>query len=472
MKIKHLMAQSILLALGLVAVGTMGQVPASQVVNAASNIFQTPVYSERSNAVLNTRGVKGIENNHYTTGNATPKAYKVIAGTQAGSQWHTAFYLPSKTVTSANNPSGKKVSYFANAAPQGYTIDDAGNMYFAISRRNSNGASTGFMYQGYIMRIDAAGVNTLIKQPTLLRTNPNALGNHLRFSLIDGAFSSGGFAFDPATQKLKFFVAFNYGNKSQDQFLAKRPVQLATVNPNSLVREKTDSFYMYDRGSGHYNAASTLAFDRSGNFYTAAAASLTTTNGQAYILNQGQRSGNSYVVRQLGMSIKPVLANQLQGISIDHNRMYIASNSAYLSFDLNAYLSRANTPSAASSANSWMGLEVNQLAGARESENTVGHNGVKYMMMTTPNEVVMSKTPAPSNQPSTSGVQKMTGVVQIHYVKGYGIAIWAQPGKHPLTKKLAHGTSWKVFAKTTLNGKVWYNLGGNQWLDSKYAILK
>ncbi|MHA3065179.1 hypothetical protein [Lacticaseibacillus saniviri] len=473
MKLNRLITRSLVATLGLVTVGVLSAPNAVKTVTvqAASNIYQMPDYSARSNAVVNTRGVKGIENGKYLQGNATPKSYKVTAGTQAGSQWHTAFYLHNHDIVSANNPTGKKITYFANAAPQGFTMDDAGNMYFALSRRNANGASTGYLYQGYIMRLDTTAISMLMKNPTLLRTNPNALGNHMRFSIIDGSFSSGAFAFDPATQKIKFLVAYNFGNKSADQFLSNHPVQMATVNPTSLVREKTDKFYLYDAGSHHYSSPNTLAFDRNGNFYTAAAASLTTTNGLAYLLTQGVRQGNSYSVREMGMSIKPILANQLQGISIDHNRLYIASNSAYLSLDLNAYLSRAYTPSAASSANSWMNLEVNQLAGSRETENTVGSNGVKYIMMTTPNEVVMSK--APASQPSNNGkVQAIKGVIQVHYVKGYGIAVWKQPGKYPLAKKLAHGTSWKVFAKTTVNGHAWYNLGGNQWLDSTYAILK
>lgn len=460
-------------ALGLMAIGLLS-VPntvKADSVQPAQNIYQMPDYSERSNAFINTYGVKGVENGNYLEGNDTPKSYQVTTGTQAGSQWHTAFYLSKYDITSSNNPSGKSQRYIANDAPQGFTIDDAGNMYFALSQRSQSHTTSGYLYTGYIMRLDKTAISQLIKDPTLMRKNPNALGNHIRFSNNIPHFSSGAFAYDPYTQKIKFIVAYDYGNLTADQFLAKRPVQLVTVDPTSLALQKTDHFYLHDAGSGHYLNPSTLAFDRDGNFYSVAAARLTTTNGDAYLLTQGTRQGNSYKVHEMGMSIKPILAKQLQGISIDHNRLYIASNSAYLSLDLSAYLEHANTPSTAATANNWMKLEVNQLAGNREAENTVSSQGVTYMMMTTPNEVVMNKVPsAPSNNTDNTGkIEAYKGIVKIYYVPGYGIAIWRNPGQNPLSKKLAHGTSWLVFAKTTVNGQTWYNLGGDQWISGQYA---
>lgn len=65
------------------------------------------------------------------------------------------------------------------------------------------------------------------------------------------------------------------------------------------------------------------------------------------------------------------------------------------------------------------------------------------------------------------------GVVKVNYVPGYGIAIWDQPYGNAIPNRyLTHGTAWQVFAKQTVNGHLWYNLGGNQWLDSTYAQLQ
>lgn len=69
-------------------------------------------------------------------------------------------------------------------------------------------------------------------------------------------------------------------------------------------------------------------------------------------------------------------------------------------------------------------------------------------------------------------VEAATEVVTINYVPGYGIAVWNKPTsdrKAIAGKKLKHGTSWKVLKTQTVDGKLWYNLGGDQWIDGDYA---
>lgn len=66
----------------------------------------------------------------------------------------------------------------------------------------------------------------------------------------------------------------------------------------------------------------------------------------------------------------------------------------------------------------------------------------------------------------------------VHYVPGYGIQVWGADFKTPAKtgngkyKKLQHNSSWKVFAIVKHNGHVYYNLGGKQYIDAKYATLK
>lgn len=66
------------------------------------------------------------------------------------------------------------------------------------------------------------------------------------------------------------------------------------------------------------------------------------------------------------------------------------------------------------------------------------------------------------------------GVAKVNYVPGYGIAIWnkATSDRTFTGKRLTHGTSWRVFKKTVVDGHAWYNLGGDQWIDSQYVIVK
>jgi hypothetical protein len=73
----------------------------------------------------------------------------------------------------------------------------------------------------------------------------------------------------------------------------------------------------------------------------------------------------------------------------------------------------------------------------------------------------------------TTQVQAATpSVVTINYVPGYSINVWNNYTNPEYTgKRLAHGTSWKVFnTATDANGQVWYNLGGDQWIMAKYTV--
>ncbi len=62
-------------------------------------------------------------------------------------------------------------------------------------------------------------------------------------------------------------------------------------------------------------------------------------------------------------------------------------------------------------------------------------------------------------------------VIQINYVPGYSIRVWGTAGTNkPTSQLLKHGTKWKVVSSVVVNGKTWYSLGLNQWIEAKYAI--
>lgn len=68
------------------------------------------------------------------------------------------------------------------------------------------------------------------------------------------------------------------------------------------------------------------------------------------------------------------------------------------------------------------------------------------------------------------GATPRNGVVTINYKPGYGIAVFSQPGHGAIPGRyLKHGTSWKYFQTANVNGMLWYNLGGNQWISAQYA---
>jgi phage-related protein len=52
-----------------------------------------------------------------------------------------------------------------------------------------------------------------------------------------------------------------------------------------------------------------------------------------------------------------------------------------------------------------------------------------------------------------------------------GVAVWSEPhyGKPShVVKYVYHGQRYKIFKEANNNGTTWYNLGGNQWIDSQY----
>lgn len=52
-----------------------------------------------------------------------------------------------------------------------------------------------------------------------------------------------------------------------------------------------------------------------------------------------------------------------------------------------------------------------------------------------------------------------------------GVAIWSMPTMSrpsSVVKYVYHGSRWQIFDVASNNGQTWYNLGGNQWINSQY----
>lgn len=69
-------------------------------------------------------------------------------------------------------------------------------------------------------------------------------------------------------------------------------------------------------------------------------------------------------------------------------------------------------------------------------------------------------------------VYKSTGVVTINSKPNYGVPVYTEPGQKATTRILDNGTNWKFFKIAVINGEKWYNLGGNQWIPEKDALVR
>lgn len=67
-------------------------------------------------------------------------------------------------------------------------------------------------------------------------------------------------------------------------------------------------------------------------------------------------------------------------------------------------------------------------------------------------------------------VSEFASIGYINYVPNYGINVWNAPAGVFTGQRLAHGSAWKIFKKATnAQGKVFYNVGKNQWIDGQYV---
>lgn len=77
-----------------------------------------------------------------------------------------------------------------------------------------------------------------------------------------------------------------------------------------------------------------------------------------------------------------------------------------------------------------------------------------------------------TSNPTVGSETKKSGVIRIKYRPGYSVNMWNNPnGTHFSGRRLKHGTSWKYFATAKNNGRTFYNLGGSQWIDGRYAVI-
>ena len=106
----------------------------------------------------------------------------------------------------------------------------------------------------------------------------------------------------------------------------------------------------------------------------------------------------------------------------------------------------------------WYRIGINQwIDSSYVSENTGVASTVKSM-------------PAPAAH--TQNDKRQNGTLTIKWRADQGVTVWNMPNGKATGKYLQNGTSWRFFGSTTINGEVWYNLGGNQWVPAKYVYVR
>ena len=126
---------------------------------------------------------------------------------------------------------------------------------------------------------------------------------------------------------------------------------------------------------------------------------------------------------------------------------------------------------------SWKAFKVATLADNRQWYNLGGDQWLdgQYAIANLKNTNTETKTPAtPVKETSNWKENNVNEVVSIAYSGKGQVAVWSSyaNGKK-IIKYVPNASSWKVFKEATpINGYVWYNLGGNQWITSEFASIQ
>lgn len=69
-------------------------------------------------------------------------------------------------------------------------------------------------------------------------------------------------------------------------------------------------------------------------------------------------------------------------------------------------------------------------------------------------------------------ISNFKAVGYINYIPNYKIKVWNEPMGKFTGKYLAHDSAWKIFKKAVNSkGQIFYNVGGNQWIDGQYVVF-
>ena len=102
----------------------------------------------------------------------------------------------------------------------------------------------------------------------------------------------------------------------------------------------------------------------------------------------------------------------------------------------------------------------------------------QYLVNAANNKKVVAKpqTATPATKPSNSN-NGMTALpkgsfVVVGYVPHAGIALYNEHNNamHFSGRHLPNGSAWSTFGKKSVNNKLYYNLGGNQWVDAGWVV--
>lgn len=68
-------------------------------------------------------------------------------------------------------------------------------------------------------------------------------------------------------------------------------------------------------------------------------------------------------------------------------------------------------------------------------------------------------------------VNSMKGTAVVTWRTGYKVSVYSQPNGQLTNKKLPQSSTWKIYQTTKINGKNWYKVGNNQWINQDHIVV-
>lgn len=96
-------------------------------------------------------------------------------------------------------------------------------------------------------------------------------------------------------------------------------------------------------------------------------------------------------------------------------------------------------------------------------------NGQKWLNVGHNQWIPARYAATPGSVSTADTFTRQADTAQVHYVAGYGIAVWREPGHGTTGRFLQDGTTWRTFGYKYVNGQKWLNVGKNQWIQASYT---
>lgn len=229
----------------------------------------------------------------------------------------------------------------------------------------------------------------------------------------------------------------------------------------ALLAASGQPVHAADNGQGQAGPAQTEQVQASQTQTANAAAQTNTVSTSSPAVSQQFTSRINYV-RGYGVNLWQLSSDQ----SLTWTGRRLASGSQWKTFGYTD-LSRSQSRVYNLGGNQW--IEAQYLVNAASGQKVAGY--ASQTVNQNPNNQANANAGQSSQSSAlTPAANGTIGVVG--YVPNYGIALYQVSGNQAsLTGRyLRNGSAWKIVGSRTINGTTYYNLGGNQWVNSQYIV--